>query len=791
MADPQNANGMIVEERPPTVPDHELLKCIGRGSYGTVWLARSVLGAFRAVKVIRRRSFVDQRPYDREFAGIMRYEPVSRAHPGLVSVLHTGHNREEESFYYIMEVADDVESGTKIDPDHYEPKTLRTILTNSSAIPAADCLRIGLELSSALAYLHSAGLVHRDLKPSNVIFVNHAAKLADIGLVTTIGESPTFVGSEGYVPPEGPGKPAADIFGLGKVLFEALSGLDQSRYPEMPSELGRLPDAPLRRQLFEIIGQACQLNQLRRFPSGREVHERLLTLANKAEMRTSPGTAPSPAGSTAKAPLNVVIAGRPTAGPGRALIDRLQGELEQAGGRVFVDDGRKIDVAWARLVEQELAGAAVVIAVLTPETIESEVLAYELQLAHAQASQRDGRPLIVPLRLAFPDPLPEPLASLLGHADRFAWEGPADHGRVIEDILRFIGRPAAATQPPVRLALESIGGAVPLDSRFYLERPADQVFGTAIAQGESIVLVKGARQMGKTSLLARGLNQAREAGCQVVHTDFQKLNAACFQSIDHFYFELATLLSDQLKMKAQPEDVWDSRRTPNSNFERFLLREVLTAVPARLVWGMDEIDRLLVCPFGSEVLSLLRSWHNSRALDPSVLWTRLTLAIAYATEAHLFITDLVQSPFNVGVRVLLEDFQPKEVAALNARYGEPLIGPEELDRFQRLFGGQPYLVRRGLNELAGKQLTLDQLEAQAVQDQGIFADHLRRLVMVLAKDPVLVEAVRRVVRGETLTENDGEAFQRLRAAGVLVGDSATVARPRCHLYAAYFARHLT
>src|SRR5207249_268697 len=53
--------------------------------------------------------------------------------------------------------------------------------------------------------------------------------------------------------------------------------------------------------------------------------------------------------------------------------------------------------------------------------------------------------------------------------------------------------------------LEPVGGAVPLGSRFYVVRPADQEFREAIARRDSVVLVKGARQVGKTSLLARGL----------------------------------------------------------------------------------------------------------------------------------------------------------------------------------------------------------------------------------------------------------------------------------------------
>ena len=49
---------------PPRVPDHELLRRIGRGAYGEVWLARSVTGAYRAVKIVHRQSFDHDRPFE-------------------------------------------------------------------------------------------------------------------------------------------------------------------------------------------------------------------------------------------------------------------------------------------------------------------------------------------------------------------------------------------------------------------------------------------------------------------------------------------------------------------------------------------------------------------------------------------------------------------------------------------------------------------------------------------------------------------------------------------------------
>jgi serine/threonine protein kinase len=80
-------------------------------------------------------------------------------------------------------------------------------------------VELGVSLSAALAELHRVGLIHRDIKPSNIIFVGGVPKLADIGLVTDAAESGSYVGTEGFIPPEGPNSPQADVFSLGKVHF--------------------------------------------------------------------------------------------------------------------------------------------------------------------------------------------------------------------------------------------------------------------------------------------------------------------------------------------------------------------------------------------------------------------------------------------------------------------------------------------------------------------------------------------------------------------------------------------
>ena len=75
-----------------------MVRKIGSGSYGEVWLAHSLTGARRAVKIVRRSNFDSAKSFEREFEGIQRYEPISRGHPSLLPILHVGRSP-DRAFY--------------------------------------------------------------------------------------------------------------------------------------------------------------------------------------------------------------------------------------------------------------------------------------------------------------------------------------------------------------------------------------------------------------------------------------------------------------------------------------------------------------------------------------------------------------------------------------------------------------------------------------------------------------------------------------------------------------------
>jgi DNA-binding winged helix-turn-helix (wHTH) protein len=341
----------------------------------------------------------------------------------------------------------------------------------------------------------------------------------------------------------------------------------------------------------------------------------------------------------------------------------------------------------------------------------------------------------------------------------------------------------SADEPPTP------GGAVPLSSPFYIERAADKDFFAALGRRDSVVLVKGPPQVGKTSLLARGAQAARDGGAVVVSTHLQPGDPDSRAGSESLLLplaeEIAAEIADKTGVESNPRDSWRGMGAPVMNFQRYLQRQVLEKIQKPMVWVIDDVDELFKCGYRDEIFGMFRWWHNLRAMEPQGPWQQLTLALAYATEAHLFITNPDQSPFNVGTRMTVEDFNLDQVAELNRRYGAPLDRPQDVTRFFELTGGHPYLVQRGLYEMRRRKLDLAAIEARADQEDGIFSDHLRRLRWLLDREPGLCAEI---LRGQTPTTAN---FHRLRTAGILAGDSTAEARLRCHLYARYLKARLS
>jgi eukaryotic-like serine/threonine-protein kinase len=171
----------------------------------------------------------------------------------------------------------------------------------------AELAQLGLHLASAVRYLHRHGVLHLDLKPSNVIAECGRAKLIDLSVARPPGPAHAGVGTHYYLSPEqargGELGPAADVWGIGVVLFEAATGepafddpdaaddddwdesvsesLDESDYPQLAAPARRIDELrPLPAELAELVA-ACLAPEPERRPDVDELMRRLAPLGGE------------------------------------------------------------------------------------------------------------------------------------------------------------------------------------------------------------------------------------------------------------------------------------------------------------------------------------------------------------------------------------------------------------------------------------------------------------------------------------------------------------------------------
>src|SRR5688572_30194134 len=115
------------------------------------------------------------------------------------------------------------------------------------------------------------------------------------------------------------------------------------------------------------------------------------------------------------------------------LLSFLEEQLRNRGYTVFVDRHRYFGVEWAVEVERQLRTADFIVPLLSAASIQSELIAFEIETAH-EVSQQSGRPQSVPVRVNYAGPFPEPLDDILSAKECVVWTGPQDDGRVLTEL---------------------------------------------------------------------------------------------------------------------------------------------------------------------------------------------------------------------------------------------------------------------------------------------------------------------------------------------------------------------
>ncbi|MEZ4587143.1 MAG: protein kinase [Gemmatimonadales bacterium] len=260
--DAQLAGALLEDAAPPpqTIGRYRVERRLARGGHGVVYLARDPdLDRLVAIKVLspERASGASRARLKAEARTVSALD-----HPHIATIHEIGETGQGD-LYVVM--------------GYYPGETLRERL-GREPVSVSEARRIATELADALAAAHGRGIVHRDVKPENVILTERGVRLVDFGIATTAGPTTGRLapaGTVGYMSPEQARgdvvDPRSDVWALGVVLYEMLSGRRPPREPGAPPAIG--PGIP---EGLERLVSACLATSPDERPAdGREVCRRL------------------------------------------------------------------------------------------------------------------------------------------------------------------------------------------------------------------------------------------------------------------------------------------------------------------------------------------------------------------------------------------------------------------------------------------------------------------------------------------------------------------------------------
>ncbi len=491
--------------------------------------------------------------------------------------------------------------------------------------------------------------------------------------------------------------------------------------------------------------------------------------------------------------------------------------LADRNHEIFIQTKIEPGQSWPQVVDSRLQDADYLIVLLSDQSLSSEMVIEEINRG-VRYREANGRPKLLPVRLGAKVNAPYDVGARINRVQAFKWLTNGDEHAIAAQMHQILSAGASetesdapagkaealsadgsATAPGEKIScprpnfdaswlkqLNAEGGPVRLESPFYVARPQDGKCKQRLAEKGRTVLIRGSRQIGKTSLLARLYQHAMDSQIRCVYLDFRAFSSAQMKDLEALLLAIGNQIFDDLALPNPPAAVWSNNRSATQNLTFYLQTEVIGNHAEPLVFFL-EVDRLFSYPaYSEEFFVLLRYWHEKRATFPRLAW--LNLVLAYSTETSMFIKSQTSSPFNVGELIDLTDFDRAQFADLNIKHGSPLKTEAELDALMELLGGHPFLVRQSLYELSAGESSVADLLASAANDDGPFSGHLQSYNLRFHENPDLIQPMKSVLLNGVCP--DDISFYRLRSLGLVRGPVRTKARLRCGLYKQYFGAHL-
>jgi hypothetical protein len=339
--------------------------------------------------------------------------------------------------------------------------------------------------------------------------------------------------------------------------------------------------------------------------------------------------------------------------------------------------------------------------------------------------------------------------------------------------------------------IEFPDGQVPLNSNFYIERPPweTQVFEEILNPG-ALVVIKSPSNMGKTSLMTRVLAKARSRKYHTVTLNFQLAEAAVLSNLERFLRWMMANITLQLEMSSEIERYWVQDLGTKISCTNYFQQHILSQLAEPLVLALDEVNHLFEYPeIAQEFLPLLRFWHEeANNVD---IWQRLRIMVVHSTDVYLPL-EIHQSPFNLGLPIILPEFNFEQVKELANRH-QFKLKIADLDRsltsLMEMVGGFPYLIRQAFYTLSTQEITMEELLEAAPTPSGIYRAHLQRRFSIFSKYPDLMNEYSQIAAAQSPIQVSTLISDQLSSIGLvkLLGNQVT---PSCQLYRLYFQNYL-
>lgn len=347
--------------------------------------------------------------------------------------------------------------------------------------------------------------------------------------------------------------------------------------------------------------------------------------------------------------------------------------------------------------------------------------------------------------------------------------------------------------PPEELKYPN--GIVPLSSKLYIQRPwLELKCYQGILQKEPLIRLKSSQKTGKSSLLTRMLNFAKQEGFKTISLSFKLASNDQYIDSNSFFKWFCAVISQELNIPHQIPEIWDDIFGANYNTNAYFEQKILPNIKEPLLLGLDDVDLIFEHQnIAKDFLTLLRSWTEKVKLGDleHENWQKIHFIIVHSTEAY-FPLNYNNSPFNVGLSIKLPSFTLEQVEELMTICGSKCLDKikgQNLQKLIDLVGGNPYLIRIFFYHLYQDNMDVEQTLIQATTEEGIYRNHLTNYLNYLSKSPPLAQLYYKIVKSKQAVKLSSQEAFKLDSLGLIILNN-NHAIPRCELYRQYFSNAL-